>query len=170
MNTFKTLGACFNTKKIHIGMDEAHNLGRGKHLDVHGYEKVSDIMRRHLDRVHQIAKNYGYTPIIWSDMFFRPWNGGDYYTKGKATIPDEYVRALPEGVIPVYWDYYFSNEEHYDDMLSNHEQLSDKTWFAGGAWTWGGFMPLNQHTLENSIPAIKQAKAHGIENVIITMW
>ena len=167
---FSTLSACFNTKKVHIGMDEAHNLGRGKHLDIHGYEKVSDIMRRHLDRVQQIAKKYGYTPMIWSDMFFRPWNRGDYYTKGKVTVPEEYVKALPEGVIPVYWDYYFSSEEHYDDMLSNHEQLSDKTWFAGGAWTWGGFMPLNQHTLENSAPAIKQAKAHGIENVIITMW
>jgi len=167
---FSTLSKVFRSRKIHIGMDEAHNLGRGKHLDKFGYESVNDIMHRHLLRVLEIAKKHGYTPLIWSDMFFRPWNGGDYYFKGKKTVPKEYIEALPEGVVPVYWDYYFKNEEHYDDMLDAHSQLSDKTWFAGGAWTWGGFMPLNKHTLENSAPAIKQAKKHGIENIIITTW
>ena len=165
-----TLSGVFGTRKIHIGMDEAHNLGRGKHLDKYGYETVNALMRRHLLCVLEIAKKYGYTPLVWSDMFFRPWNGGDYYFKGRKTVPKEYVEALPEGVVPVYWDYYFKNEEHYADMLDAHSQLSDKTWFAGGAWTWGGFMPLNKHTLENSLPAIKQVREHGIENIIITTW
>ena len=167
---FSSLSKAFSSRKIHIGMDEAHNLGRGKHLDKFGYESINEIMHRHLLRVLEIAKKYGYTPLIWSDMFFRPWNNGDYYFKGRKNVPNEYVEALPDGVIPVYWDYYFKNEEHYDDMLNAHSQLSDKTWFAGGAWTWGGFMPLNKHTLENSIPAIKRVTAHGIENVIITTW
>jgi sugar phosphate isomerase/epimerase len=30
---FTTLSECFTTRKIHVGMDEAHMLGRGKHLD-----------------------------------------------------------------------------------------------------------------------------------------
>ena len=29
----KSLRECFRTKKLHIGMDEAHNLGRGRYLD-----------------------------------------------------------------------------------------------------------------------------------------
>ena len=36
---FATLSKCFTSKKIHLGMDEAHMLGRGKHLDIHGYDE-----------------------------------------------------------------------------------------------------------------------------------
>ena len=57
---FATLSECFSSKKIHIGMDEAHMLGRGKHLDIHGYESVDVIIKRHLERVCQIAEKYGY--------------------------------------------------------------------------------------------------------------
>ena len=37
---FSTLSGIFSSRKIHIGMDEAHNLGRGKHLDKFGYESI----------------------------------------------------------------------------------------------------------------------------------
>lgn len=33
-NMIKTCRECFSTDKIHIGMDEAHGLGRGKFLDI----------------------------------------------------------------------------------------------------------------------------------------
>ena len=33
---FATLSKCFATRRIHIGMDEAHDLGRGKLLDKNG--------------------------------------------------------------------------------------------------------------------------------------
>ena len=39
---FSSLSECFRSKRIHIGMDEAFNLGRGKHLDIHGYEPRSE--------------------------------------------------------------------------------------------------------------------------------
>ena len=62
-----TLSECFASRKIHIGMDEAHMLGRGKFLDIHGYEKTSDIMKRHLARVLEIIDKYGYEVMLWSD-------------------------------------------------------------------------------------------------------
>lgn len=77
-NIFATVSQCFSSKKIHIGMDEAHMLGRGKHLDIYGYEPTHALMKRHLKRVCEIAEKYGYEPLIWSDMFFRPWNNGTY--------------------------------------------------------------------------------------------
>jgi hypothetical protein len=33
---FQTISECFKTKKVNVGMDEAHMLGRGKYLDKHG--------------------------------------------------------------------------------------------------------------------------------------
>ena len=166
---FATLSECFKSRKIHIGMDEAHMLGRGKHLDIHGYEKTNDIIKRHLARVCEIAEKYGYEPMMWSDMFFRPWNGGKYFIP-KCEMPEEIVGSFPESVIPVYWDYYQSTEQAYSDMIENHKQLSKKTWFAGGAWCWYGMIPYNRFTLESMIPALNACKKHKIRNVFMTMW
>lgn len=168
-NMFKTLSKAFTTRRIHVGMDEAHMLGRGKHLDKYGYETVDAIMKRHLLKVCEIANKYGYEIMVWSDMYFRPWNNGRYYSE-KKQIPKEYIDALPENVIPVYWDYYSSDPNRYENMFFNHAQLSEKTWFAGGAWTWGGFAPLNACSLKCSPPAIAAAKKHNVNNVFVTMW
>ena len=166
---FSTLSKCFRTRRLHVGMDEAHMLGRGKHLDKYGYETVDAIMKRHLARVCEIAKKYGYDIMIWSDMYFRPWNDGEYFIE-KKKVPKEYIEALPENVIPVYWDYYSYDYDKYDDMFYNHTQLSKKTWFAGGAWTWGGFVPHNSASLQATPPAIKAAKKYGVNDIFITMW
>ena len=166
---FATLSECFKSRKIHIGMDEAHMLGRGKHLDKFGYETVNDIMKRHLARVCEIAGKYDYEVMLWSDMYFRPWNNGKYVIP-KCDMPKEVVEALPESVIPVYWDYYQSKEQTYSDMMDNHKQLSKKTWFAGGAWSWYGMIPYNRFTLESMIPALNACRKHKIRNVVMTMW
>ncbi len=166
---FATLSQCFKSKKIHIGMDEAHMLGRGRFLDLHGYEDVNSIIRRHLDRVCDIAKKYGYEVMIWSDMYFRTWNNGKY-TIPKTTVPAEIVKNFRDDVTPIYWDYYRSQEQEYSDMLENHKQLSKKTWFAGGSWSWYGLVPFNRFTLEAMIPALNACRKNKIRNVFFTMW
>lgn len=166
---FATLSECFKSRKIHIGMDEAHMLGRGSHFDLHGYETVNDIMKRHLAKVCEIADKYGYEVMLWSDMYFRPWNGGAYAIP-KCKMPKEIVESVPKSVIPVYWDYYKTTEQAYSDMIENHKQLSNKTWFAGGSWSWYGMIPFNRFTLESMIPALNACKKHKIRNVFLTMW
>ena len=168
-NMFKTLSECFASRKIHIGMDEAHNLGRGKFLDKHGYEKLNSIMKRHLERVMEIAKKYGYEVMVWSDMYFRSWNNGVARIP-KCKMPEEIVKSVPKDIIPVYWDYYQKKESAYSEMIENHKQFSDKTWFAGGAWCWYGMIPFNKYTVETMIPAIDACKNQGVRNVFMTMW
>lgn len=167
---FATLSECIVSRRIHVGMDEAHMLGRGRHLDIHGYETVNDIMKRHLAKVCEIAKKYGYEDIIlWSDMYFRPWNNGRYVIP-KTKMPHEIVESVPKEVSPVYWDYYQTSEQIYSDMIENHKQLSKKMFFAGGAWCWSGMIPFNRFSLESMIPAINACKKHRVRNVFMTMW
>ncbi|MBQ8380619.1 MAG: beta-N-acetylhexosaminidase [Clostridia bacterium] len=166
---FSSLSKCFRSKRVHIGMDEAHMLGRGKHLDIHGYETVDTIMKRHLAAVVDIAKKYGYSPLMWSDMFFRGWNGGAYRT-ARCEMPKEYVDALPKEVTPIYWDYYATDKESYDDMFYNHRQLSDDVWFFGGAWCWSGIVPHNAYSLKTMLPAMQSCRENGIKNVFLTLW
>ena len=168
-NTIKTVRKCFRTNRIHIGMDEAWKLGRGKYHNKNGCEEATSIIKKHLARVNEIVKKYDFEPMIWSDMFFRSFNDNQYYLP-KIEMPRDVVEALPENVIPVYWDYYHLTREEYDAMLCNHEQLSNKTWFAGGIWTWRGFLPCNQYSLNTMRPALDECEAHGVKNVIFTMW
>ena len=42
---FATLKKCFKTNRLHVGMDEAWNLGRGKYMNIHGYVDPSEIMK-----------------------------------------------------------------------------------------------------------------------------
>ena len=166
---FSTLSECFHSRLVHIGMDEAHMLGRGKHLDLHGYQPVHEIMKRHLNRVTEIAKKYDYELMIWSDMFFRPWNDGKY-TIPKCEMPQEVIKSLPETVTPVYWDYYRTDEQSYSDMIENHKQLSKKTWFAGGVWSWYGMIPFNRFSIQSMVLALNACRKHKIRNAFMTMW
>ena len=54
----------FRTKKIHIGMDEAWQLGRGHYIDEFGYRDPSLIMKEHLERVNAILNELGLEPMM----------------------------------------------------------------------------------------------------------
>lgn len=159
----------FRSDKIHVGMDEAEGLGRGKHLDTHGYEEKSVLMKEHLERVNELCKKHGLKAMIWSDMLFRPWNG-DYYTDGVVDVPREYARACLKSVIPVYWDYYSLDYERYRSMLENHGRFSKKTWFAGGIWSWSGVVPHNEFSIRTMCPAIDACRDMNCRNIFFTLW
>ena len=57
---FATLADSFTSRVVHIGMDEAHLLGRGRYADLHGVEERFGIMARHLRRVCDIGEKYGF--------------------------------------------------------------------------------------------------------------
>ncbi|MBO5240506.1 MAG: beta-N-acetylhexosaminidase [Clostridia bacterium] len=166
---FASLAKNFTSRKVNIGMDEAHMVGRGKFLDKYGYQNRYEIILRHLNKVLEIAKKYGFTPHMWSDMFFRPINNGAYHVDENFEIPEDLKAQLPE-VELVFWDYYHKVKKGYDDNLSAHKKLGKEVWFAGGAWTWNGFAPLNHLTLLTMKPAMESVVEQRVKNVLITMW
>lgn len=166
---FSSLEKCLKTRRIHVGLDEAHNLGRGKFLDRFGYERASDIMRRHLARVLEIAKKHGYEILVWSDMFLRFWNNGKFIIP-KTVVPEEYRDIIPKEVGTVHWDYDVTTERRLTDMVENLNQMSDKIWFAGGIHAWSGFVPHNVYSIECMINAINASKKTGVRNLMVTIW
>lgn len=165
---FATLAECFTSRLVNIGMDEAHLVGLGKYLDKHGFTDRFEVLLRHLSRVVDIAKKYGFTPHMWSDMFFRMANHGEYY--GENKVPDTVVKKMPKEIELTYWDYYHIDKKGFDDMFEAHLATGKNIWFAGGAWVWNGFAPMNFHTLKTMRPAMRSVREHKIENVFITMW
>ncbi len=166
---FAVMRECFSTHRINIGMDEAHMVGLGKFLDRNGYQNRTQLMLRHFQKVHEIAKSYDFTPMMWSDMFFRLASGGDYYAP-ECHIDPEVARTIPEDTTLVYWDYYSEDRATYDRMLDRHAQLCPNVIFAGGAWKWSGFAPCNQFSMKLADLASASCTEHGVNEVLITMW
>ena len=166
---FQTCAACFTSRRINIGMDEAHMVGLGKYLDQHGYENRFEILLKHLTRVAQIAEKYGFSPMMWSDMFFRLANKGQYYCANN-TIPQAIKQLVPKNISLIYWDYYSTDRAHYDGMLSAHKEFENHIVFAGGDSGWYGFAPHNRYALRACKAAIKSCMENGIDDVFITCW
>ncbi|MBP3605935.1 MAG: beta-N-acetylhexosaminidase [Clostridia bacterium] len=168
----KTVSECFRTRRIHIGMDEAHELGRGKHLTKYGYEDRLQMMKRHLEKVNAIVEKYGCHAIVWSDMFIKTWAKayvklGDF---GVQTVPQEAIESVPKGVELVYWDYYSTSKEHYLNTLKTHQQFNNEIWFAGGVWCWRSLAPSNTYSIATMVPAIEACREAKIKHVVMTMW
>lgn len=166
---FNFLAQNFTSRRVNIGMDEAHLLGLGKFLDKHGFQKRFDILLRHLNKVNDIALKYGFKIGIWSDMFFRLLNNGEYYGDN-VDISQDIIDKIPDNVELIYWDYYHLESEMYDKMIGAHIKTGKEVWFAGGAWSWCGFAPLNQRSLDRCIPAISNVIKHNVKRVLITIW
>ncbi len=167
---FRSLSKTVKTRKIHIGMDEAHNVGLGKYLDRHGFCNRYDLLLRHLNKVSEIAGKYGYELLMWEDMFFRFMQNGDYRTDEIMNFPKEITERIPENCTMVYWDYYGEKRAVYDGMIISSRKLSRDIWFAGGAWTWGGFVPHNSASMRRNSIAIPACIDSGVKNAIFTMW
>ncbi len=170
----KTIKECFQSRRIHIGMDETHDLGTGASLDKNGYHERRELYFTHLTRVVEMVHNYDLEPMMWSDMFFRlagkELSGySDYDVRVQFT--EEITSLAPDGVQKVFWDYYRPNEDFYTTNIEKHERyLGRNTLFAGGVWCWSGHCPLYSRSLRNTIPALDACKKTGIREVIATVW
>ncbi|MDH6371907.1 hexosaminidase [Paenibacillus sp. PastF-3] len=166
---FAFMATHLSSRRINIGMDEAHMMGLGKYLDKHGYQDRFSLMLKHFSTVMEIARKYGFRAMMWSDMFFRLASSGEYYDAESPISPD-IVKLIPEEVTLIYWDYYSETQEKYDGMLRKHKQLNDHIGFAGGAWKWMGFAPNNEFSRKVSLLAHDSCVKHGIQEVLITAW
>ena len=161
----------FRSRRIHIGMDEACDVGLGNYLRKNGFHNRGELMKRHLKRVLNICGKYGFQAMMWSDMFFRLESATDEYYQydWEYHFSKEAVENIPD-VEMVYWDYYNDFEGAYQNMVRLHRELQKPMAFAGGIWAWNGFLPDHNRTEKTMMPALKVCREEGIGNVIATMW
>lgn len=160
----------YRSDRIHIGMDEAHQLGLGKYLELNGYHKRFDIMNQHLQKVASIAEKLHLKPMLWSDMYFRLGSETGSYYDLEADIPEDVMEAMPKNVQLVYWDYYHSDENFYREMIQKHKTFGSDPIFAGGVWTWNGIAPNYGKTFVTTDAALTVCKEEGLHEVFATMW
>ena len=150
-------------------MDEAHGVGLGNYLLRHGYVNRFELLNRHLARVSELCAKYGFKPMMWSDMFFRLGSKTNSYYDLESHVPDDVIDALPE-VEMVYWDYYHTDSSTYEYMLNEHRRMNRNTVFAGGVWTWSGFLPNRERAARTMDPALRICARQETDTVIATFW
>lgn len=165
----KTIKEMFTTDVVHIGMDEAFDLGLGIFTYRHEVIDKTQAFLRHLNRVVELCKKYELKPMMWEDMFFQlnAKLNGSWYDIDK--LSDD-VKALIPDVGLVYWDYNTPDVATYDKKFKMNIDTGKEVIYAGGAISWIGFIPNICKTLDISRAGLKSAIKNGIKEVFVTSW
>lgn len=158
------------SRRIHVGMDEAHALGRGRFMDKSGFERQFDIFSRHLKKVCGICEKHGLKPMLWSDMYFRMSNPQHDYYDRNAVIPADVKAGIPRSVDLVYWDYYSKDEEFYSEWIRRHRELGGEPVMASGIWTWSRFWYDHEQTVSTVGPCLNACRKAKVRELLFTMW
>ncbi|KAG0143252.1 hypothetical protein CROQUDRAFT_49089 [Cronartium quercuum f. sp. fusiforme G11] len=161
------------SKRIHIGMDEAHGVSEGRYKQLFGHKDSTQVFTDHLRRVNEICSGLELKPMIWSDMLFclaaKNNSLGGYYDSNKP----ELLQSIPPEIELVYWDYYHTTSEPYVKKIEQHRELNFKSpTMASGIWTWSRFwtaLPFTIETIRASMKAIKKPDLK-IDSAMTTIW
>lgn len=166
----RSLSQCFTSRRLHMGMDESVFLGHGQYLRRHAPAPQTELFCRHLNRIRDIAKTYGFELMMWSDMFFEIASEKNTYYDPDVVFTDAVRALVPQDVSQVYWDYDHEDKSFYDRMIAKHRELTPHTVFAGGIWTWLGPAPLYTKTVATTVPALTSCIQNHVDTVIATVW
>ena len=167
-NLLRAVTAPFRSRKVHLGMDEAFEVGLGKYLTLHGLRNRFDLINEHLAQVVAIGRKYSIEPLMWSDMYFRLADpSGDF---AADQIPAGVAEAIHPAVQLVYWDYFTTDKAFYRRKLAQHHEMKPGTMFAGGIWTFNGMAVAYQKTIITTLPALEACKEAGVQDVMAALW
>ena len=166
----RSISQSFTSRRLHMGMDESFFLGHGQYLRHHEPVPQQELFCRHLRRVLEMAKKYGFQLMMWSDMFFEIASKKNTYYDLEVEFTEDVLALVPREVAQVYWDYDHEDEAFYDGMIASHKKLCSHTIFAGGIWTWLGPAPMFGKTIATTVPALTSCVKNHVDEVIATVW
>lgn len=165
-----SISGCVRSKRIHLGLDEAHGLGLGRCLAINGYRKPEAILTEHLAVVRDICVKHGLRPMMWGDMIFRMnIEGADYYDPD-VVLPEGTADIIPKEYELIYWDYYHTEEAFYSKYIEEHLKQGIKPLFAAGVCSWIGMVPNLLRTAVTTAQGVRAAKKHALEEMFLCVW
>lgn len=166
---FKTISETCTSQYVHVGMDEAYGLGRGRYYDLHGDSDVAELFIEHINKVAEIGKKYGKIILVWGDMFHSLMGPGKH-----ENLPENFNRSLcekiPDNVELVCWEYNNPSTEFYDGRIKSHNRIREGSWFAGGFRSWHGFTPHNAYSLKHIKAAMAACDINQVKDLFFTIW
>ena len=158
------------SRRIHVGMDETHDLGRGRYMDENGYKNGFSLFTEQLNLVNKACQERGLQPMIWSDMFFRLGNPKQEYYDLNSKIPAEVRAQIPENVQLVYWDYYHEEQQFYEDFIDMHRDLGGEPLMGAGIWIWSHLWYASEFSGAMNRACINGCRNKNLKEIFFTMW
>lgn len=158
---------CYRSRRIHIGMDETFDLGRGRYQDLHGHRRGFDLFNEHLRRVSALCRRHGLEPMLWSDMYFRLGSKTRAYEDPHARIPPEVKRRIPKKAQLVYWDYENKEKARYLAMIRRHRALGKEPIMASTVET---YQTLWSAPAAGVLPCLEACREARLREVFLTIW
>lgn len=167
-----TMKKAFRSNRIHVGMDEAWDLGLGNYFVKHGYRPSPEIMREHMARVDMLLQKHELHPMMWCDMFFRAKadNPRAAYRDPSIVLDEEDRASVPKNMDLVYWDYYTTDPALFGAMLDKTQYLTDSVIWAGCARnvrTFGAHYTKSEITTE---VGMRVCKEKGVREHFACIW
>jgi len=160
----------YGADRIHLGMDEAADLGRGKYLDHFGCRRGSEIFATHLAKVVELCDGHGYRPMIWSDpIICSGTRTGGYYDDDFET-PADLIAKLPKQVQAVYWDYYSDDVAHYVERIERHRGMGLEPIMGSGIKTGWKLWHDHAATEANAGACIDACRQARVKEIFFTLW
>lgn len=159
----------FSSRRLHVGMDETYDLGRGRYLDMHGYRPGLEIYTEHLRLVAETCGRHGLRPMVWSDVLFRLAGGATHYDRN-SRLPDEIRAALPRNVDLAYWDYYSPDPQHYLERIEAHRALGYEPVMTSGIWSWPTPWHNWRRTQQYGGACVTACREAGLREMIFALW
>ena len=159
----------FPVHTIHIGCDEA--------WDWETISGITDCVLRQnspgtSERVMAIVRKYNFTPMMWSDMFFRaesPSVKEEYHIPPGGHFSEATKQSVPQDTQLVYWEYIRDNES-IRQRLNLHLELTDNLAVAGHIRLNRSVGANYSLTFRAAADLLPTCKEHGIRHVIATVW
>jgi len=159
---FQAISKGLSSKNIHIGFDEAFGIGTGNYLNKYGKADGKELILRHLTKVLDIAKKYGYACEIWYDMLTEK--------SDSAITPAQVKDSLHENTSIVFWNYDEKDEATLSQQIDEIFAYSDKITYAGHADKIAGFSPNNRNSIATLFSQMKVCAEKGIPHYMVTVW
>ena len=164
----RTVSSFFRSNRINIGMDEAHELGLGRYLELQGYRERKQLMQEHLTRVLKITDKLGLTAMIASDMLFHNSGGSvDHYEMGDSS---ECAIDLPDRLDLMYWDYFHTDVEEIREFIRRHKAWGKMPTYLGTVRTFESFSTGYSQSFVNTSAALEACALEGVEEAVISVW
>ena len=157
--------APYPSRKIHIGMDEPWDLGRGMAFRVGQKNDPRELYLTHLSQVAAACAERNLEPIAWGDFVL-----GQHAFNGDIPMTRAQWRRIPKNITLNYWHYFSEDESEYRTGLERFAEHGFEPIVSPALWNWDRFWGIADKAQRTFIPLLRAARAQGLKRVLMTMW
>jgi hypothetical protein len=150
---YDQLLACFASRRLHAGLDETFDLGRGRSRAACAARGPERGWLDHLRAVHRLAAERGRRLAFWADVpLARP----------------ELLRELPDDAIPHAWGY--EADHPFERDARALAAVGREFVLCPGTSSWLSLVGRSANATANVLAAARAARAHGAAGLLVTDW